>query len=289
MELKLNKISKQYKSGKEAIRGLDEVFSPGIIGLLGPNGAGKSTLMNMIATLNAPTSGTVIYNGVNIHHEKSAIRKDLGYLPQDFGVFPNLSAEEFLTYIGLVKGLASSYLKKAIPAFLDSFNLIHVRKKKISTFSGGMRQRIGIIQALLGDPKIILLDEPTVGLDPEERINFRSLLTDLSKDRIILLSSHIVSDIETIADNILVMKEGKGLFYGDFEQAISLVEGLVHEDYAEDDQLKLLKKKAIVTDVKKAGDQMLVRYLFKEQEDSHEKGNLPARLEDVYMYLTDAV
>ena len=208
MKLEILNISKQYSKEKYGLRDFSLTLENGILGLLGPNGAGKTTLMKIIATISKPTTGQVMLDGVDIAKEPNAMRAILGYLPQDFGVYPNLNAYEFLEYIAAMKGVGGDNLKARIEGLVESVNLTDVARKPIGTYSGGMKQRVGIAQVLLNDPKILIFDEPTVGLDPEERVRFRNLLSRLSYDRIIILSSHIVSDIETIADEVAIMKSG---------------------------------------------------------------------------------
>lgn len=208
MELSITCISKQYKGNKFGLKDFTLEIGNGILGLIGPNGAGKSTLMRILSTISKPTAGGITLDGVDVVKYPNTVRKILGYLPQDFGVYPNLSAVEFLEYIAAIKGFSGKNIKLRIEALLEELNLTGVKNRPIGTYSGGMRQRIGIAQVLIGDPKLLILDEPTVGLDPEERIRFRNLLSDLSDDRIIILSSHIVSDIETMAGNIAIMFQG---------------------------------------------------------------------------------
>jgi len=209
MILEINNLTKQYNKHKTGLEDYSITIEKGILGLLGPNGAGKSTLMKIIATISKPTSGTVFLNGKDIVKNPDYIRKMLGYLPQDFGVYPNLNAYEFLGYIAAMKGVGGKGLKQRIEMLLDGVNLTADAKKPIGTYSGGMKQRIGIAQALLNDPKVLIFDEPTVGLDPEERVRFRQLIASLAEDCIIILSSHIISDIETIADEVAIMDNGR--------------------------------------------------------------------------------
>jgi len=220
MILEINNLTKQYNKHKTALEDYSITIDKGILGLLGPNGAGKSTLMKIIATISKPTRGTVFLNGKDIVKNPDYIRKTLGYLPQDFGVYPNLNAYEFLEYIAAMKGVGGKGLKQRIEMLLDGVNLMADAKKPIGTYSGGMKQRIGIAQALLNDPKVLIFDEPTVGLDPEERVRFRQLITNLAEDCIIILSSHIISDIETIADEVAIMHKGKLVTKGQLPQII---------------------------------------------------------------------
>lgn len=226
MEISIKNLSKKYDGGKFGLNNFDLELKNGILGLIGPNGAGKSTLMRILATISRPTEGTVTLDGTDIIKYPNTVRKILGYLPQDFGVYPNLTAVEFLEYISAIKGFTGRSIKIRIEALLEELNLTSVRNRPIRTYSGGMKQRIGIAQVLVGDPKLLILDEPTVGLDPEERIRFRNLLTDLSGDRIIILSSHIVSDIESMASNIAIVCQGRVL-----EHSYPVVKGSLEEVY----------------------------------------------------------
>jgi len=211
MEISIKGVSKKYRGNKFGLQHFNLELRNGIMGLIGPNGAGKSTLMRILATISRPTEGKITLDGIDIVKSPDTVRKILGYLPQDFGVYPNLTAMEFLEYIAAIKGFTGKSIKQRIEALLEELNLTTVRNRPIGTYSGGMKQRIGIAQVLLGDPKLLILDEPTVGLDPEERVRFRNLLTELSGERIIILSSHIVSDIETMAGNITIVFQGRVL------------------------------------------------------------------------------
>ncbi len=208
MQLELNNVTKTYR-GRQAVTDVSMRIGPGVLGLLGPNGAGKSSLMRILSTITRPTSGTVTWNGTDIVARPEPLRRVLGYLPQDFGVYPNLSAGEFLRYLAAVKGLSTRSAKERVDELLELVNLTDTGSRPVGKFSGGMRQRVGIAQALLNDPELLVVDEPTVGLDPEERMRFRNLLGDLASDRIVILSTHIVSDIEAIADDIAILTAGE--------------------------------------------------------------------------------
>ena len=214
MQLQISNVVKQYGTHR-ALSGLHfTITSGGVFGLLGPNGAGKSTLMKILATLTAPTSGLCVLDGTNICQHPNHMRQVLGYLPQDVAVYPNLTAPEFLDYIAALKSIKANAARKQIDMLLDIFNLSAHKKRRLADFSGGMRQRVGISAALLGDPKVIIVDEPSVGLDPVERINLRNLLMELAKERIVILSTHIISDIETTATQLALIQEGSLLFCG---------------------------------------------------------------------------
>ncbi|MDO5444637.1 MAG: ABC transporter ATP-binding protein [Eubacteriales bacterium] len=211
MELVLDRVSKQYQNKIAADR-ISVTLGQGVVGLLGANGAGKTTLMRMICGILKPTNGTISFDGMDVSEEM--YRDVLGYLPQDFGYYPSFTGRDFLMYIAALKGLEKNTAKRKCDELLHTVNLEDAANKKIKTYSGGMKQRLGIAQALLNDPKIIILDEPTAGLDPKERVRFRNMIADLGKDAVVLLSTHIVSDVEHIADRILMMKDGSIIWDG---------------------------------------------------------------------------
>lgn len=210
MELTIERLSKRY--GQHfALRDLSLRCESGLLGLVGPNGAGKTTLMRMIATLLSPTEGTIHWNGQNIHTHGQALRQVLGYLPQDFGVYPEFTGRQFLRYLAAMKGLPPSLVNQRVDVVLSIVNLEQEADRKLPTYSGGMKQRIGIAQALLNDPELLIVDEPTAGLDPAERVRFRTLLASLTHNRIVLLSTHIISDVEAVASRLVIMQEGRVL------------------------------------------------------------------------------
>lgn len=211
MELIIDRVSKQYKN-KIAVDRISVKLQKGVYGLLGANGAGKTTLMRMICGILKPTSGTISFDGIDVSEEN--YRSILGYLPQDFGYYPEFTGMDFLLYMAALKGIGKPQAKRKAKELLELVSLQDVAQKKIKTYSGGMKQRLGIAQALLNQPKLLVLDEPTAGLDPKERVKFRNLIADLGKESIVLLSTHIVSDIEQIADRVLMMKDGQ-LIYQD--------------------------------------------------------------------------
>ena len=230
MELVIDRVSKQYKN-KIAVDRISLKLEKGIYGLLGANGAGKTTLMRMICGILTPTSGTITYDGVDVSEED--YRAVLGYLPQDFGYYPDFSGKDFLLYMAALKGLSKKSAQKKVKELLELVSLEEVAKKKIKTYSGGMKQRLGIAQALLNDSEILILDEPTAGLDPKERVRFRNLIADLGKDNIVILSTHIVSDIDRIADHILMMNNGKLVFEGTREEITEDLEEFYLREFAE--------------------------------------------------------
>jgi len=206
--LEIDGIAKRF-GDTDALQPTTLSLGPGITGLLGPNGAGKSTLMRIIATVAKPSRGSLRWNGIDVLHKPDALRRELGYLPQDAGVYPQLSGDEFLQYVAALKGLPERAARVQIDELMANLNLDEARARLLSGFSGGMRQRVAIAQALLGAPQLIVVDEPTVGLDPEERVRFRTLITALARDRIVLLSTHIVSDVEVSADRIVILNRGR--------------------------------------------------------------------------------
>ena len=231
MELVIDRLSKQYKN-KIAVDRISLQLKPGVYGLLGANGAGKTTLMRMLCGILKPTGGTVTLNNQDVSTEE--YRTMLGYLPQDFGYYPEFNGVDFLLYMAALKGLEKSCAKKKIKELLELVSLKDVAKKKIKTYSGGMKQRLGIAQALLNDPKLIILDEPTAGLDPKERVRFRNLIASLGKDNIVLLSTHIVSDIEHIADEVLMMKDGQLIYQGEWTEDNGDLEKFYLEQFGEE-------------------------------------------------------
>lgn len=284
MRLELQNVSKRYSNTSYGLQNFSMTIEKGILGLLGPNGAGKSTLLRMIATVNKPTEGLISLNKNNIVKDPNYMRKQLGFLPQDFGVYPNLNAIEFLKYMAALKGVGGKNLTPRILELLEGLNLMAVAKKPIGSYSGGMKQRVGIAQTLLNNPKIVIFDEPTVGLDPEERVRFRNLISELANDCIIILSSHIVSDIDTIADQVAVMKNGKLLSYGNPENIMDQVAGKVYEITMEKEGVSAFAKAyTIISSARKDG-KVTLRYI----SETHLKDaviQLPT-LEDAYLYLT---
>ncbi len=231
MELIIDRLTKQYKN-KIAVDRFSITMGPGVYGLLGSNGAGKTTLMRMICGILKPTGGTVTFDGMDASMEE--YRRVLGYLPQDFGYYPNFTGLDFLVYMGVLKGMTKSRAKKRSRELIALVGLTEMEKKKIRTYSGGMKQRLGIAQALLGNPKLIILDEPTAGLDPKERVRFRELIAELGKKNIVILSTHIVSDIDKIADRILLMKNGQLIFSGSREEIDGDLEHFYLEEFEEE-------------------------------------------------------
>ena len=284
MKLHIQDISKKYNKDKYGLKDFSLTIENGILGLLGPNGAGKSTLMKIIATISKPTSGSVELDGHNLLKDPNYIRQFLGYLPQDFGVYDNLNAYEFLEYIAAMKGVGGPNLKPRIESLLEGVNLIEAARLPIGTYSGGMKQRVGIAQALLNDPKVLIFDEPTVGLDPEERMRFRNLISDLARNCVIILSSHIVSDIETIADEVAIMKSGKMITKGTQAEVIKQAEGKVFETVIAADTLADFKTKHLVVNSMRHKDGVKIRYMSNTPQNGSAAAT--ASLEDAYLFLT---
>lgn len=237
--LTISKLNLTYKNGVHAINDISLEIKNGMFGLLGPNGAGKSSLMKTIVGLQQPTSGTITFNGINISENPDAIRRNLGFLPQDFGVYPKISAYDLLQHISLLKGINNNSERKSqILNLLEKVNLSEFKDKEVHTFSGGMRQRFGVAQALLGNPKIIIVDEPTAGLDPEERNRFNSLLSEISHEVIVILSTHLVEDVRNLCSEVAIINQGKLLSIGNPNTLIAGLENRIWSKPIEKDQLE---------------------------------------------------
>lgn len=274
-------LSKTYK-GVQALVDFNLKLTPGILGLLGPNGAGKSTLMRMLATITRPTEGTILWNGQDVVKDPEALRAVLGYLPQDFGVYPNLSAQEFLEYMAAIKGMSGEKARRKISDLLDLVNLREAAHRPLGGYSGGMRQRVGIAQALLNDPQLLIVDEPTVGLDPEERVRFRNLLSDLSGERIVILSTHIVSDVEATATDIAIIHKGQLQARALPEQLLKQMEGSVWEWMADSQELPELKQQFLLSGTIRRMDGVEVRAVS-EAQPCRDAQLVTPNLEDVYL------
>ena len=282
MKLTIDHVSKRYGSNTLALQDFSLELGSGILGLLGPNGAGKTTLMSILATITKPTSGRISWNGTDLTADSNAIRSVLGYLPQDFGVYPNLNAVEFLEYLAAVKGLDAAASKRRIDELLNLVNLTDVRKRPLGGYSGGMRQRIGIAQALLNDPKLLIVDEPTAGLDPEERVRFRNLLSDLSGDRIVILSTHIVSDVEATATDIALISQGKLVAHAAPEDLLRAVEGKVWEWVIPSVELNAARQQYLVSNTSRRSDGVHVRLLATQPPPGTVA--VAPTLEDAYLF-----
>jgi len=283
MQLTINNLGKQYTKDFWGLKDFSLVINPGILGLLGPNGAGKSTFMRMLATITKPTNGTISWNGADIVKSPDILREVLGYLPQDFGVYPNLSAVEFLEYMAAIKGLDANSAKKRIDELLQLTNLVEAAKRPLGGYSGGMKQRVGIAQALLNDPQLLIVDEPTVGLDPEERVRFRNLLSDLSGERIVILSTHIVSDVEATATHIALVNKGQLLREAAPENLLNELENKVWEWTVHSDDLSALKQKHIISGTIRRSDGVQVRVVSADKPDADAQ-NVSPNLEDAYLF-----
>jgi len=283
MQLTVDNLGKQYKSDFWGLKNFSLEIKPGILGLLGPNGAGKSTFMRMLATITKPTDGAISWNGTDIVKSPDTLRDVLGYLPQDFGVYPNLNAIEFLEYMAAIKGLDASTARKRINELLRLTNLVEVAKRPLGGYSGGMKQRVGIAQALLNDPQLLIVDEPTVGLDPEERVRFRNLLSDLSGERIVILSTHIVSDVEATATHIALVNKGQLLCEAAPEKLLKELENKVWEWTVNSDDLPTLKQKHIISGTIRRSDGVQVRVVSMDPPDPRAQ-NVSPNLEDAYLF-----
>jgi ABC-2 type transport system ATP-binding protein len=283
MELKTENLYKSYR-GKEALKGINITLKPGMYGLLGENGAGKSTLMRILATVDFQTKGTVFFNGNDIVSLDEDYRKLIGYMPQDFNVHKSFTAKDFLEYIGALKGMSRNVMNKKIPEVLEFVNLLDVANKKVSSFSGGIKRRIGIAQAILDDPKILFFDEPTAGLDAKERIRFSNIISAMSKDKIVLLSTHIVSDIEAMANNLIVIKQGEILKEGDINTMVNELAGKVWEALVDQSMFNELCESRQIVRRKQEGSNILVRYVG-EAYDAVRNSPLAPNLEDYYMHV----
>ena len=282
MRLEIANLSKVYRGGVRALSDATLAVGPGVLGLLGPNGAGKSTLMRILATITKPSSGTVRWNGEDVTRSPEALRATLGYLPQDFGVYPNLTPLEFLDYVAAVKGLDARAARRRIDELLDLVNLTDARKRPLGGFSGGMRQRVGIAQALLNDPRLLVVDEPTAGLDPEERVRFRNLLSELSGERIVLLSTHIVSDVEAAATEIAILSHGRLVAHGAPEELLAGLEGRVWEWVIPSSTLASVKERFLVSGTARRSDGVHVRVVSDAPPGPGAVSALPT-LEDAYL------
>ena len=284
MKLTISHLSKQYRRDFWGLRDFDLELAPGVIGLLGPNGAGKSTLMRMLATITKPSSGTAHWNDTDIIKSPDTLRAVLGYLPQDFGVYPNLTGVEFLEYMAAIKGLDAKTARRRIDELLMVVNLVHAAKRSLGSYSGGMKQRVGIAQALLNDPQLLIVDEPTVGLDPEERVRFRNLLSDLSGERVIILSTHIVSDVEATATEIVVINQGRKVEHATPEKLLQLLDGKVWQWLIPSNELPALKQEHLISATIRRENGIQVR-VVSDSQPSVDAHPIAPSLEDVYLHL----
>lgn len=283
MELRIEGVSKSYGSGHWALRDFSIKLKPGLLGLVGPNGAGKTTLMRILATVTKPTSGSVMLNEVDVTKHPHIMRQVLGYLPQDFGVYNHLNAVEFLTYLAAVRGLRALRMQERIDELLEIVNLHAVRRRPLGQYSGGMKQRLGIAQAILNDPQVLIVDEPTAGLDPTARVRFRNLLTELSVDRIVVLSTHIVSDVESAATEIALIHKGRLEEHTSPQELITSTKGKVWKVVASSSEVRDLKERFIISGSTQEPDGVHLR-VVNEEEPTPTAESLKPSLEDAYLY-----
>ena len=284
MQLTIDDVGKQYRRDFWGLRNFTLELGPGVLGLLGPNGAGKSTLMRILATITRATEGTVTWNGTNIAQKPDELRQVLGYLPQDFGIYPHLSGQEFLEYMAAIKGMDIKTARRRIEELLVVVNLVDAAKRPLHGYSGGMKQRVGIAQALLNDPQLLIVDEPTVGLDPAERVRFRNLLSDLAGERIIILSTHIVSDVEATATDIVIINKGCQVQRAAPEKLLALLDGQVWQWVVPEQQLTGLKQTYLVSGTVRRADGIQAR-MVSQTAPAAEAHPVAPNLEDVYLYL----
>ena len=287
MLLRIEGVSKQYRRELWGLRSFTLDLRQGVLGLLGPNGAGKSTLMRILATVTQATEGKVSWNGnghaVDIAKHPDELRQVLGYLPQDFGIYPHLNAIEFLEYLAAIKGLDGRTARRRIDELLQVVNLVDAAKRPLGGLSGGMKQRVGIAQALLNDPQLLIVDEPTAGLDPEERVRFRGLIAELAGERIVILSTHIVSDVEATATSIAIMNQGHLITHDLPERLMQAVEGKVWMWMTSSQELTALKQQFLISSTARRSDGVHVRVVA-EQKPHGDAQPVPATLEDAYLY-----
>lgn len=284
MKLQISDLNKTYSNGVQALKNLHLEISTGMFGLLGPNGAGKSTLMRTISTLQEADSGSILFDGLDVLKEKHEIRKILGYLPQDFGLDPKAKAEELLDYFAVLKGISDhKQRKETVRNLLIQTNLYEHRKKNLGTFSGGMRQRFGIAQALLGDPKLLIVDEPTAGLDPSERVRFHNLLSEIGENIIIILSTHIVDDVSELCTKMAIIDKGTVLFNGEPSKAIDYMQGKVWKKVINKSELNMIKEQYRLLTSKLFTGKTEVR-IYAEHDPDNGFVSAEPNLEDVYFH-----
>jgi ABC-2 type transport system ATP-binding protein len=282
LELRINDLSKTYPNGVRALQNVNLSIPTGMFGLLGPNGAGKSTLMRTIATLQEADSGTATLGDIDVLRQKDEVRKLLGYLPQEFGVYPRVSAEDLLDHFAILKGIHQrSTRKEVVSALLQRTNLYEVRKQKLGTYSGGMRQRFGIAQALLGNPKLIIVDEPTAGLDPGERVRFHNLLAEIGENVVVILSTHIVEDVSDLCSRMAIISGGRVLAEGEPSQSMRSIEGKIWQRIVPKDQLFAYQQEHAVISTRLVAGKTVV-HVFSDSRPDASFEPVPASLEDVY-------
>ena len=284
MTISIRELTKVYKGGVTALEGVDIDIPAGMFGLLGPNGAGKSTMIKILATLLEPTSGQVVIDGLDVSKDRRKIRSRLGYLPQEFGVYPKMRAGEFLDFSARLNGISSkSEREKKVDQLLEKVGLADATRRKVKALSGGMLRRLGIAQALISDPKLLVVDEPTVGLDPEERIRFRGLLQDIGKDIVIILSTHIVGDISSTCENLVILDQGKVRYRGSPQDLTARAEGKAWETVAEEKDLPQIKQRFSVISTAPRGDRLHLRLVGEGSANGLELKPVTPNLEDAYI------
>jgi len=282
MELQIRNLSKTYANGVVALDKVTLSIPPGMFGLLGPNGAGKSTLMRILATLQECDSGSVFLDDIDVLDEKDEVRRLLGYLPQDFGVYPKVTAYELLDHFAQLKGLSQRHRRReVVDALLQQTNLFEVRNQKMGTYSGGMRQRFGIAQALLGDPQLIIVDEPTAGLDPQERVRFHNLLSDIGEDKTVILSTHIVSDVADLCANMAIINKGNVLLCGEPVRLIEGIEGKIWARVVSKQDLPAFQKRHTVISTRLLAGRTLI-HVYADRYPGDDFEPIHPTLEDVY-------
>ena len=282
MELRIEHLSKRYPTGVQALKDVSLTIRPGMFGLLGPNGAGKSTLMRTLATLQEPDEGKVRLGELDVLSDKDGTRRVLGYLPQEFGVYPKVAAEDLLDHLAALKGITRAGERRdVVHALLQQTNLFDVRKKPLGSFSGGMKQRFGIAQALLGKPRLVIVDEPTAGLDPEERVRFHNLLGAIGDDVIVILSTHIVGDVTDLCREMAILHQGQLKMSGDPAQAVATLAGCIWEKTVEKSEVAPLLPRYKVVSTRLFGGRTRLRVYARERPDASFEGATPD-LEDVY-------
>lgn len=285
-ELVLENISKSY--GKiQALKSVNLSLRPGIYGILGPNGAGKSTLMNIITQNINPSSGKIFYDGLPIKHLKASYRSIIGYAPQEQGMYQDFTVERFLSYVAALKGMTDQAFALSLGKLLEALNLKNLSKRKIAALSGGMKQRLLIAQALLNEPKILLLDEPTAGLDPYERIRMRNIIAELSQEKIVLLASHIVSDLEQISSYIVMLKKGELVRFAKPQKLLQELSHMTYEVSVQKGHIDFFKKHYLVSNIQAVEGGVILHILHEKDSppiNGHRLKPRPANLEDVYLY-----
>ncbi|MCK9330045.1 MAG: ABC transporter ATP-binding protein [Candidatus Cloacimonetes bacterium] len=282
--LKINSLKKTYDNGTQALKGVDLTIKTGMYGLLGPNGAGKSTLMKTIATLQEPDEGTIFLNDLDVLKEKHEVRKILGFLPQEFDVYPKATAYELLNHLAVLKGVTDSGVRKeTINVLLEKTNLIHAKNKHLGGFSGGMKQRFGIAQALIGNPQLLIVDEPTAGLDPEERFRFHNILSELGENIIVILSTHIVEDVTELCNSMAIINQGQVIIESHPENVLSNLKGKIWKKVIDKNQIDEIEKTFKVISSRMYMGKTMV-HIWAETDPGNDFIHIEPDLEDAYFY-----